>query len=186
MPARLILLCHGRTAARPSAFPDDEALAGGETERIDALRAVLGPLEHTLSSAARAARQTAGLLSSDVSVEPRLSAIDLARWRGRDIDGIEASEPQALALWMQDPDFSGHGGESRTLFAKRVSEWLAGRDMRDGTTLAVTHTSVVQAAVAAILGAPPMALRGIDAGPLQALDLRSDGRRWAIRSLGKL
>jgi hypothetical protein len=50
----------------------------------------------------------------------------------------------------------------------------------------VTHPVVIQAAMLAILGAPAPAFRNIDVAPLTALDIRSDGRRWAIRSFGRL
>jgi hypothetical protein len=50
----------------------------------------------------------------------------------------------------------------------------------------VTHPVVIQAAMLGILGAPASAFRHIDVPPLHALDIRSDGRRWAIRSFSGL
>ena len=185
MPGRITLLCHGRTTARASAFPGDEPLADGEAGRIAALVPALAGADHVLSSPAPAARQTAEALSGEAIVDPCLRDLDLAGWRGRPIAEIEASEPAALAAWLGDGDFAGHGGESRAALASRVSAWLDARLALDGHILAVTHASVIQAAMLGILGAPATAFRNLDVAPLDALDIRSDGRRWTIRSFGR-
>lgn len=186
MPGRITLLCHGRTTARASAFPADEPLADGEVDRIAALAPALGGSDEVLSSPAQAARQTAEALSRPVTIEPRLADIDLSRWRGRSLKEIEASEPEALAAWLEDPDFSGHGGESRSVLIARISAWLDEVLASGGHTVAVTHPAVIQAAMLCILSGSASAFRNIDVLPLHALDIRSDSRRWAIRSFGGL
>jgi broad specificity phosphatase PhoE len=186
MPARITLLCHGRSTTRPSAFAADEPLAKGEAERIASLASALTGIARVLSSPAKVARQTADALSPTSTIDIALADLDLGHWRGRSISEVEASEPEALATWMADTDFAGHGGESRAALVQRVSSWLEERRSADGHTVAVTHPVVIQSAMLAILGAPVSAFRNIDVPPLQALDIRSDGRRWAIRSFGRL
>jgi broad specificity phosphatase PhoE len=186
MTARITFLCHGRSTQRPSAFAGDEPLADGEAERIAILTPALdGPAE-ILTSPAQVASQTAKALSLASTADSALADLDLGQWRGRSLSDVEASEPEALSAWMADTDFAGHGGESRAALVKRVSSWLEERRSVDGHTLAVTHPVVIQAAMLAILGAPAPAFRNIDVAPLTALDIRSDGRRWAIRSFGQL
>lgn len=186
MAARITLLCHGRSTQRPSAFADDEPLAEGERERIAELAAVIEKAGTVVTSPALVARQTAEALSLAPAADPALADLDLGLWRGRSLSDVEASEPAALSTWMADPDFAGHGGESRAALIKRVTSWLEEWLATDGHMLAVTHPVVIQAAVLAILGAPAPAFRNIDVAPLTALDIRSDGRRWAIRSLSRL
>lgn len=186
MPARITLLCHGRSTTRPSAFAGDEPLAGGEAERIAALAPALAGVTRILSSPALIARQTADALSVTAIIDIALADLDLGHWRGRSLSDIESSEPEALATWMADTDFFGHGGESRSTLFQRVSSWLDEKRTADGHLLAVTHPVVIQAAMLGILGAPASAFRHIDVPPLHALDIRSDGRRWAIRSFSGL
>lgn len=186
MPARITLLCHGRSTARPSAFAGDDPLAEGEAERIAALALALAGIDRIVSSPARVATQTTDALAATSTTDVALADLDLGHWRGRSLSDIQATEPEALATWMADADFAGHGGESRAALVERVSSWLEERRAADGHTLAVTHPVVIQAAMLGILGAPAAAFRHIDVPPLHALDIRGDGRRWAIRSFGGL
>lgn len=185
MRGRITLLCHGRTAARPSAFPGNEPLADGEAGHIAALTGILDRFDRMACSPAEAARQTAAALSGDATVDPRLADMDLGRWHGRTIAEIEASGAGELEAWLNDPDHAGHGGESRSALQRRVTGWLTDAVAAEGHLLAVTHPAVIQSAMLAILGAPAAAFRSIDVPPLAALDIRSDGRRWTIRSFGR-
>ena len=110
MPVRITFLCHGRTTARPSAFAADEPLAEGEAERIAALLPALDDVTEILTSPARVASQTADALSFSSTTDAALADLDLGHWRGCSLSEIEASEPEALATWMADTDFAGHGG----------------------------------------------------------------------------
>ena len=187
MPARITLLCHGRTTARPSAFADDAPLAAGEAGRIAAFAPTLDDIAGIVASPAGAALQTAAALApTPPAVDLALADLDLGRWRGRTLGDIETAEPEALAIWMADSGFTGHGGESRAALMQRISSWLDERHSAAGHVLAVTHPAVIQAAILGVLAAPASAFRNIDVAPLAALDIRSDGRRWAIRSFGRL
>jgi broad specificity phosphatase PhoE len=186
VPARITLLCHGTTTARPSFFPDDEPLAKGEAGRIPAIAPAFVRVESVLTSPAMAAIQTVEAMSLQAERDAALAALDLGRWRGKTIGQIEASEAEALARWMDDPGFAGHGGESRSTLAKRIEAWLGSHLLLDGHILAVADPSVIQAALVCVLAAPVQSFRNIDVAPLSVLELRSDARRWAIRSFGPL
>jgi broad specificity phosphatase PhoE len=183
---RVTLICHGRTTARPSAFPADEQLAPDELPRIRELAPLLGTPDRVLSSPAHAAWQTAEPISENFLVDRALADINYGRWTGMRISDVQASEPESLAEWMENPDFIPHGGESHADLLARISEWLNLRLGENGHTVAVTHPNVVRAAVITVLGASRHAFRSIDVEHLAIADLRSDGRRWALRSLGRL
>jgi len=53
-----------------------------------------------------------------------------------------------------------------------------------GHTLAITHASIIRAAVLHILGAPFEAYWRIDIAPLTLTDLRKDQGRWLLRATG--
>ncbi|MDZ7904798.1 MAG: histidine phosphatase family protein [Cypionkella sp.] len=53
-----------------------------------------------------------------------------------------------------------------------------------GRIVAVTHASVIRAIVLHILQAPAEAFWSLDIAPATMTDLRHDGRRWTVRSLG--
>jgi broad specificity phosphatase PhoE len=96
------------------------------------------------------------------------------------------AEAEAATAWIDDPAFAGHGGESFDMLAGRIAAWLAARRTIEGVVLAITHAAVLRAAAIAVLGAPTAAFWRIDAGPLSALTLSSDGRRWVLRELRQL
>ena len=194
MTTRLILLAHGETdATRRAAFADGEGLnARGRDAARERLMALRGYGE-VLTSPARAARQTAAAsdvnaivgdaIVGDAVVEDALRDIDVGAWRGRTLADVAAHDPAAAAAWIADPSFDAHGGEPIDGVIARMARWLPTRHARQGTTLAVTHAAVLRASVVALLDAPPSAFWLVDARPLSALALTSDGRRWAMRSL---
>lgn len=186
LTTRLTLLCHGRTTARPSAFPADEPLAPHEHLKIGELAPQLGKPDRVLSSPAHAAWQTAELISENVLVDRALADINYGKWIGMRISDVQASEPESLAEWIENPDFVPHGVESHADLLARIGAWLEARTGERGHTLAVTHPNVVRAVVIAVLGAAPGAFRNIDVEHLSVADIRSDGRRWTLRSLGRL
>ncbi|WP_293865878.1 histidine phosphatase family protein [uncultured Alsobacter sp.] len=179
MTARLRLLCHAATAAtRTVSFADDapvDAAEHGRIARLTRLRAGT-----VLASPARAARDTAEVLGGPFDEDGRLADLDVGRWRGQTLDLVLAREPDAVALWMRDPTSAPHGGEPITALVARVAAFLA--DAADHPRLlAVTHASVLRAAVVHVLGAPAQAFWSVDAAPLGLVELSHDGRRWALR-----
>ena len=185
MAARLDLLAHGASqATRAARFPDDEALEASAVSALEALRGRLRPYAHMLTAPARAARETAAALGLNVEVEPRLRDCDYGRWRGLASKDVAEREPDAFAAWLGEPMAAPHGGESFAALIERVGAWLTQSLAREGATLAVTHASVVRAALVTALGAGPSAFWRVDAAPLSLARLSGHGKRWNLVAFG--
>jgi broad specificity phosphatase PhoE len=184
MTARLDLLAHGASeATRAARFPDDEALEAGAVVAVEALRGRLRPYRRVLTAPALAARQTAAALGLDAEVETGLSDCDYGRWRGLPLSDVAAREPEAFAAWLGDPAAAPHGGESLTALIERTGAWLAGALTDEGATLAVTHASIIRAAIVSALGAGPLAFWRIDIAPLSLVRLSGREGRWNFVAL---
>jgi broad specificity phosphatase PhoE len=181
--ARLTLISHAPTrAVRRAAFPCDESIEDFAQEVISRMnwhfdRACCGPEKR--------AQQTATVLGLSATVDPSLRDCDYGRWAGRDLSEIQAEFPNEVALWLATVDAAPHGGESLHDLIARVAAWLA-EQTRLGHTIAVTHPSVIRAAVASILEAPAQAFWRIDVAPLTLTDIRFNGSSWSLRSMGTL
>jgi broad specificity phosphatase PhoE len=187
MTARLDLLAHGASAAtRAARFPDDEALEASALGALEALRGRLRPYAQVLTSPAPAARETAAALGFDAKVEMALRDCDYGRWRGLASKEVAEREPDGFASWLQDPGSAPHGGESFAVLIERVGAWLTQALARDGATLAVTHASVVRAAIVNALGAGSSGFARIDVAPLSLARLSGHGQRWNLVALGPL
>jgi broad specificity phosphatase PhoE len=186
MTARLDLLAHGASAAtRGARFPDDDSLEASAVGALEALRGRLRPYAQVLSSPARAARETATALGFDAEVEMALSDCDYGRWRGLASKDVPEREPDAFAAWLGDPTAAPHGGESIAALIERVGAWLTQALVRESATLAVTHASVVRAAIVSALGAPSAFAR-IDVAPLSLARLSGHAGRWNLVALAPL
>ena len=181
MTPRLILLCHGATPAlRAAGFPLDEALdARGEKAARDQ-QGRFAKATRVLSSPALRARQTAHALGLDPEIDEVLRECDHGRWAGLGLEAVAAAEPEALGAWLTDPQACPHGGESIAAVIARVGAWLDGGRF-EGYTLAVTHASVLRAAIVHVLGSEPRSFWHIEAGPLASADLRPSARGWSLR-----
>jgi broad specificity phosphatase PhoE len=187
MTARLDLLAHGATAAtRAVRFPDDEALEPSAVSALQALRGRLRAYARVLTAPARTARETAGTLGFDAEVEIALRDCDYGRWRGLASKDVAEREPDAFAAWLGDPAAAPHGGESIAALIERTGAWLTQSLTRDGATLAVTHASVVRAAIVNALGAGSPAFARIDVAPLSLARLSGHAGRWNLVALGPL
>jgi broad specificity phosphatase PhoE len=187
MTARLDLLAHGPSAAtRAARFPDDDALEASAVAALQALRGRLRAYAHVLTSPARAARETAQALGFDAEVEIALSDCDYGRWRGLASKDVAEREPEAFAAWLGDPRAAPHGGESVAALIERTRAWLTQSLARDGATLALTHASVVRAAIVTALGAGASAFWRIDVAPLSLARLSGREGRWNLTALGPL
>ncbi|MDQ1377621.1 MAG: hypothetical protein QOF81_139 [Acidimicrobiaceae bacterium] len=190
MHADLLLVCHASTAARRSAsFPAGEPLdPQGE---IDARAAAIamGALRpaRLCCAPAPAARQTAAALSLfgglQPVVEPAIRDCDFGRWSGRPMSDVAREEPGAFSSWMTDAASSSHGGESLAELLGRVATWVDSCRLLEGATVAVTHPAVIRAAIVHAIEATPATFWHLDIGPLSQAWLRSNGARWALRSL---
>ncbi len=187
MTARLELLCHASTGAtRTAAFPDDEALEPQALLKLAALDFPFRDAARCWTSPALRAVQTAQFLRLGAGVEPKLAECGYGRWTGRPLAQVQAEEPDAVALWLGDPASAPHGGESVLALLARVAAWLDAQGGSPGRTLAVTHASVIKAAILHAIGAPPRSFWRIDVAPLSLAKFIGDDGRWTLASIGPL
>ena len=185
MTARLILICHGSTAAtRGSCFPSDEPLDESGKAGAAALAGRLPRADRWLTGPELRTRQTAEALGLVAAVEPALRDCDYGAWSGRSLKDVHAREPEAVAAWLRDPAATPHGGESVLSLMQRVADWLRGEQTYPRRSIAVTHSSVIRAAIACAIGAPPQSFWRLDIAPLSISRLSSDGQRWNLSFLG--
>jgi broad specificity phosphatase PhoE len=171
---------------RAARFPIDETLEASAVKSLGALRGRIRSYAYVLTAPARAARDTAALLGFNADVEIALQDCDYGRWTGVASQEVAKCEPDAFAAWLNDPAAAAHGGESVITLIARVGSWLTESLTRDGATLAITHASVVRAAIVAALGAAPSSFARIDVAPLTVARLSGHAGRWNLISLGPL
>ncbi|MFB9322938.1 histidine phosphatase family protein [Cryptosporangium minutisporangium] len=185
MATRITLLTHPATAAtRATAFPPDEPLP---PDGVAAARAAAVGLAGYRSAGWRCGpslrcRQTvAALGATEVAVEDGLDECDYGSWRGRSLEDVAASDPAGVDAWLTDPDAAPHGGESVRDLLHRVTKWLDATAAGPARTVAVTHPSVVKAALVVALSAPPAAFWRLDVAPLTRTDLSGRPGAWTVR-----
>jgi broad specificity phosphatase PhoE len=181
---RLALICHAATrATRLAAFPLDEPI---EPDALDGvmLPSRLRAPKHCWTSPAQRAVQTAAALALRAEPEPELRDCDYGHWAGRSLADVERNESNAMAQWLGDPAAAPHDGESTTALIERAGRWLAGLNDLSGQLVAVTHPSVIRAALVHALDAPPQTFWRIDVPPLAIIDLTHNGVRWALAFRG--
>ena len=184
MTTRLRLLCHASTSAvRTSTFPADEELDSRGQQRLNGLSRHVRPSDRCVTSPARRATQTAAALGLEATIDPMLRDCDYGRWTGRSFDEVQAQEPEALAEWIKDPSAAPHGGETVVAMIARVSAWLDAQLTTSGVILAVTHASVIRAAIVCALEAEPRSFWHIDIAPLSLTQLSGNGGRWTLVSM---
>lgn len=187
MRTRITLVCHGSTSAtRTAAFPTDEPLEDRAMHHAALLIETLGRADHAWTSPALRARQTAAAMSLDPITDPELRDCDCGRWAGRRLSEVQADEPDGAAAWLADPDAAPHGGESIADLLRRVATWLDQHVRDGGHGIAITHASVIRAAIVHAIGAPARSFWHVDVGPLSMTDLRNDGSRWTWRAIGPI
>jgi broad specificity phosphatase PhoE len=178
MTSRVLLISHAATSAtRHTAFPGDEPLAvSGTADPVPRHRlAVSGPEQRC--------RQTAGLLGLSPTIEPRLRECDYGRWVGRTLDELSTAESAAVREWLREPAAAPHGGESIVDMITRVSAWLD-EQTEPGRIVAVTHPSVIKAAVTHAIRGTPESFWRIDIAPLTRVGLSGRPGTWTLHSLG--
>jgi broad specificity phosphatase PhoE len=187
MTARLDLIAHGASAAtRGARFPDGEGLEASAFGALEKLKGELRPYAKVLTAPARAARETVAALGLDAEVESALRDCDYGRWRGLASKDVAEREPESFAAWLGEPAAAPHGGESIAALIERVGAWLTQSLARESATLAVTHASVVRAAIVNALGAGSSAFARIDVAPLSLARFSGHSGRWNLVALGPL
>ncbi|MGJ4948129.1 histidine phosphatase family protein [Bradyrhizobium sp. HKCCYLS20291] len=184
MKARLHLICAAATPATAAmAFPADEPLDARGRDSIVRLVGRLPSHDAAQRSPARSAADTAEALALDAQTEPALRDCDFGRWAGRSLAEVQAETPEGVAAWLRDPHAAPHGGESFTDVTTRVAGWMESLLAVDSSVLAITHATVMRAAIAQAIGAGPAAFRRIDVAPLTRARLSAVGGRWTLAAL---
>jgi broad specificity phosphatase PhoE len=184
MTRRLHLLCSASTASVSTVgFPADPPLDARGRKSLESFSGRLPSFDVVLRSPALAAAQTAEGIGLNAKPEPLLRDCDFGRWAGRTLSEVQAEEGEAVAEWLRNPHAAPHGGESFADVMKRVGGWMDGLLAGDGAVLAVTHATVVRAAIAHALGAGPESFRHIDVSPLTRAKLSAGGGRWTLAAL---
>jgi broad specificity phosphatase PhoE len=184
MPPRLTLIANASTpAARAAAFPMDEGLDDYGRRDAAALSAEFRNVAVVFASPARRALETAAALGLDPEIDTALRDLDLGSWAGKTLADIAQSDEDGLASWLSDPAFVLHGGESIIGLFKRISVWLDTISAREGRIVAITHPAILRVAILAAIRASPVSYWHIDIAPLSVVELSSNGRRWALKSI---
>ena len=192
MDIRLLLISHASTAAmRAGRFPADDPLdARGIAEAAAARTRLSIPDDAAVFvSPAVCARETASALGlgAAASFDEGLADMNYGLWHGRRLADLAVEAPDDLAAWTHDPDAAAHGGESFSQLVKRVGQWLdtlngaLSEGVIPGNTqnvVAVTHASVIRAAIVHALGASPAVFPRIEIAPLSMVELRRSRRGW--------
>jgi broad specificity phosphatase PhoE len=187
MVARITLVSHASTRdLRAATFGGDDGLDDIGRTQAERLVGSLGRVDQCWSSPALRARQTAEALGLTPQVDERLSECDFGRWSGLKFQQVLLREPRKLVSWMKNPASAPHGGETIPQVLARVTDWLREPDRQKGHTVAVTHASVIRAAIVYVIEAELRSFWRIDVSPLSKTDLRTNGRRWVLRSTGPM
>lgn len=187
MTPRISLIAHATTKAlRAATFGGDDGLDDVGRAKAAALAGRLGRVDRVWCSPALRARETAAALGLEAEVDERLRECDFGRWAGRTFAQVVVREPRKLFNWMKNPATAPHGGETIEAVMQRVADWIEERGRDKGHTVAITHASVIRAAIVHVIGAALPSFWRIDVVPLSLTDLRTNGRRWVLRSLAPL
>ncbi len=184
MATRITLICQATTKAlRSATFGGDDSLDDIGRVQAQRLAGSIGQVNHCWTSPALSARETATALGLVATPDARLRDCDFGRWTGLRFQQLLLREPRKLVRWMKDPGSAPHGGESIPQVIDRVAGWIDERGRDPGHTVAITHASVIRAAIVHVILAQTPTFWRIDVLPLSRTQLRTNGRRWVLRSL---
>ncbi|WP_419993871.1 histidine phosphatase family protein [Streptomyces boninensis] len=185
MTVRVLLIAPAMSAAEARAAVFGSA-TGLDAHARESARAVAESAQaaagstHACVAASVRCRETAAVLGLDPGEAAAPAAWDVGSWRGRRLQDIAASEPDAVAAWLADPAAAPHGGESLLDLVARVGGWLAAAPA--GRTVAVADVAVVRAAVVHALQLPAQAFWRLDVPPLSLTELSGRAGRWNLRT----
>jgi broad specificity phosphatase PhoE len=181
-PTRLTLINHPATREQKAGiFPCDESLDSQALAELASVAWKPAGTNRVLAAPELRTRQTAAALGLAATEVLELRDCDFGCWAGR---SLESLQPDELSEWLSDITVAPHGGESFQDLMTRVGNWLD--DQRNtGPIIAVTHASVIRAAVVhALQLSPNQAFLRIEVEPMTMTDLRLTGDSWRVRSVG--
>lgn len=184
MQPRITLIAQGTSKGlRSASFGSSDGLDDIGRHHARELADALPKVDRTYVSPGIAAGETAVALGLDAQVDDRLRDCHYGRWQQLRFQQVLLREPRKLMSWVKNPDTAPHGGESIPEVIARVAGWMKEHSRLDGHTVAVTHASVIRAAIVHVLDADTRSFWKVDVLPLAFADLRTNGRRWVLRSL---
>lgn len=175
-------------AQREVRFDDDGPLSEAGRRRARAAAGGLPAADRVFVSPSARCRETAGELGLTARPAPELAGCAMGGWRGLTLAEVADAEPVAVSIWLSDPDFAAHGGESLRQLCDRIAHWLTTMALDAGRVLAVVEPDVVRAAAVCALRVPVDAFWRLDVPPLTATELSGRGGRWNLglgRALGQ-
>ena len=184
MNTRFSFISHAATEAqRKAAFPLDEPIHDVEDTRITDFSPAVFRADKIWSAPEQRAQQTSRLMGLPVSIAEELRDCDYGRWRGLSMDKVQNEEPVGILAWLTDPGASPHGGESIERLISRVGRWLDEQsDVKHA--VAMTHPSVIRAAIVYALSLPTQTFWRFDIAPLTVTDLRLNRNTGTLRCVG--
>jgi broad specificity phosphatase PhoE len=184
MQPRITLIAQGTSKGlRSASFGSTDGLDEVGRRQATALAGILPKADRALVSPNAAAVETAAALGLGAAVDERLRDCDYGRWQNMKFNQIILREPRKLVRWIKSPETAPHGGETIPEVIARIAAWMQDHSRLDGHTVAVTHSAVIRAAIVHVLEAELRSFWKIDVVPLAFADLRTNGRRWVLRSL---
>jgi broad specificity phosphatase PhoE len=187
MAPGVTFICHATTRAlRAATFGGDDPIDDVGRAKAERLAASFRRADQCWTSPALRARETAAALGLNATVDERLRDCDFGRWTGLKFSQVLVREPRKLVSWISNPSSAPHGGEPIPQVMERVAAWIRepGRDKVH--TVAITHASVIRAAIVHVIEAQLQSFWRIDVVPLSLTDLRTNGRRWVLRSMAPM
>jgi broad specificity phosphatase PhoE len=181
---RLTFLCVAATPGlRRGVFPADEQLDERGLVATRAYASRLPPASLYWMSPAAVARQSAEALDLTASPVTALRECDYGKWAGVDLHEIGAQQAGAYSAWLSDPATSPPGGESIVDVIGRVGGWLDGLTPSSEDALAITHASVVRAAIVHARALPASAYARTGVAPLTLTAMRRGPVGWTVESI---
>ncbi|MGC4110295.1 MAG: histidine phosphatase family protein [Nocardioides sp.] len=185
MATTLILLCAAATrSSRTGGFPAfDEPLDEAGRRAATSVRLEDRFRARVRLSPSLAAVETAAAMRLDGREEIALGDIDHGEWAGRAFEAVHTDAPTELARWLIDPTQAVPGGEAMRGVEDRVGAWLDAVSREDAPICAITHATVIRAALAHALRMPLRTTLAIDIAPLSHT-LLSFHNTWRLQALG--
>ena len=168
---------------RRGVFPKDEPLDARGHEATRACAPHLPRAEVYWTSPAACATQSAAALGLAATPVEALRECDYGAWAGAELRDIAARYPADYSAWLRDPAVAPHGGESVADLIERAGAWLARLAIAPSApdVLAITHVSVVRAAVVHARALPAASYGELAVTPLTLTALRREPAGWIVR-----